>query len=408
VSGAAQCPGDDTAFLLQCRCQCQTSAHPFSSRNARPMDVLHLTPWFAEHAYAAGHWKACQAVALSLRELRLRTATRVLGPDESNILPPEIDASVRNVVVEYSWFPRIMAAIRRQYPQIRVHVRAHNAEAWHHLHRSGGALALTRPKALYGVWRLLARDSRCRQLGHTVLSISEWDSQHYWSWLPGGAPILDVPYFSPWPYLRPEVTPRPWAEREPLILCLPGARDAIGHEAAIGFYTLARRLSPLMSGWRFAITEGLVGSPQDGAPPSGVETIKNLVEPWDLLCRAKAVAVLTPLGFGAKTTVFDALAAGCHVLVHPKVAARLPQAARRHCIVADLASRADDLTLATEVSSEPVPNDVNSALRAQAARNLMVAMNSSNSAPQRSSPTSDATTVAGPSSREKGTRQLLP
>ena len=340
------------------------------------MNVLHLTPTFANR-YGAGHWKACQALDLSLRELGLTTRNSVFNADDGSgwgALLSGIDDSVRNVIVEYSWTPDLVAAIRLHCPKARIHVRAHNPEAWQHLHRSGGVLALARPKTVYGVFRLLTRDSRCRQTSDTVLSISEWDSRHYWSRLPGRAPIVDVPYFSPWPWLRPGVKPRPWRDRENLVLSLPGARDPIGHAAATGFYELARRLSPLLSGWCFGLTAGVFRPPRDAPPPSGITAITDLEEPWDLLCRAKAIAVLTPLGFGAKTTVFDALAAGCHVLVHPKVAARLPSTARRRCIVVDFASACDYVELAEEVRSEALPNEVNSALQAQAADNLRAAM----------------------------------
>jgi len=333
------------------------------------MDVLHLVPSYADRLYSAGHWKACQAVRLSLRDLGLEVASRVFEAEDGRDVLPALDDTVRDIVVEYSRTPELVAAIRRSCPRARIHVRAHNAEAWHHVHRSGGTLrVLARPRVFYGVCRLLERDSRCRRLGHAILSISEWDSRHYWSWLPGRARIVDVPYFSPWPDLRPEVSPWPWAKREAVMLCLPGARDAIGRAAAKGFYDLARGLSSRLAGWRFAISAGVFRSPDDEAPPPGIDHIRDLAEPWDLLCRVKAVAVLTPLGFGAKTTIFDALAAGCHVLVHPKLATHLPPAVAARCIAVEVSDSGE--ALATTLDSEPAPHDVNARMRGQAADGL--------------------------------------
>jgi hypothetical protein len=59
------------------------------------------------------------------------------------------------------------------------------------------------------------------------------------------------------------------------------------------------------------------------------------VDPWLELCRARAVALLTPLGFGTKTTVVDGLAAGCHVLVHPVLHRRLARSEREACTPLD-------------------------------------------------------------------------
>jgi len=339
------------------------------------MDILHLTPWYATGPRGAGHWKAVQAIQLSLRDLGREVTSRVLEADDGRDLPTDLDDSVRDVIVEYTRAPEVIAAIRRRCAGARVHVRAHNAEAWHHLHRGGGArAALASPRLLYGVCRLLERDSRCRRRSHTVLGISDWDNRHYWSRLPGRARIIDVPYFSPWPDLRPGVTPLPWAQRDSAILCLPGARDAIGRAGAAGFYALARMLSSHLEGWRFGITAGVIKSPRDEPPPAGVEVITDLIEPWDLLCRVKAVAVLTPLGFGAKTTIFDALAAGCHVLVHPKLAGRLPSVARGRCLVVDPTSAGDAGAIAAGLKAEPMVNDVNSRLRTQAGSGLRAAM----------------------------------
>ena len=77
-----------------------------------------------------------------------------------------------------------------------------------------------------------------------------------------------------------------------------------------------------------------------------------MAEPWEWLCNAKAVAVLSPLGYGSKTTATDALAAGCHVLVHPRQHARLPSAERALAMPVDPAS-ADDVRRAVACLAQP-------------------------------------------------------
>jgi hypothetical protein len=340
------------------------------------LDALHLVPAYAERLYGAGHWKACQAMTLSLKDLRRSAVTCIQESEDGSDLP-SFDGFGGDVIVEYSRSPEMVADVRRRWPRARVHVRAINAEAWQHVHRVGGlGPTLRSARTLYAVCRLLERDSRCRRLSATILSISEWDATHYWSWLPGAAPVLDVPYFSPWPDLRPSVQPRPWNERDSSIVCLPGAWDAIGRASAEGFYALARLLSAFLPGWRYRISAGVLEDVRPEVPPPGLELMTDLSEPWDLLCGTKAVAVLTPLGFGAKTTIYDALAAGCRVLVHPALAKRLPDAARRQCIVVD-PEHPEAEALADLLRREFPPNDVNTVLRERAAEGLATAFDQS-------------------------------
>ena len=119
---------------------------------------------------------------------------------------------------------------------------------------------------------------------------------------------------------------------------LSGIRDSSGRGHADGVTALARRAD--WSGGRFAVSAGLLEAHPDDWPRN-VERLGRLDEPWTRLCGTKAVAVLSPLGYGSKTTVTDALAAGCHVLVHPRQHERLPPDERALAIPVDPASAAD-------------------------------------------------------------------
>jgi len=201
-------------------------------------------------------------------------------------------------------------------------LRTVNAEAFQHWLRAGKDWTRLRglPRDVYGFVRLLWRDRRCAHLADALAGISPWDDARYWRCLAGRDKVFSAPYLCPWPVLLPTVLPRPWVEREDRIVCLAGARDVIGRAHLEGFAALARR--PEWTGWQFSASQGLIGDGHDDLPEN-VERLGCLDEPWSLLCRAKAVAVLSPVGYGFKTTIADALAAGCHVLVHPRQHARL-------------------------------------------------------------------------------------
>ncbi|MDH4195928.1 MAG: hypothetical protein OEW05_00815, partial [Candidatus Aminicenantes bacterium] len=288
-------------------------------------------------------------------------------------------SAVEQVIIEYSRSPDLVAHLRRRFPGLPVHVRAVNAEALQHLHRTAWTdwrPALSPIRAIYRIVRLLRDDVRCRRLSSGVLSISAWDSRHYWARLPGRAPVYDVPYVCPWPGLRPRSRPQPWTERRDAMICLAAARDSIGAGCVRGFCSLAVRLAAaeVLPHWRFQVSAGTYSRSQPDRLPEGVEPLSGLREPWDLLCGTRAAAVLTPLGYGAKTTVFDALAARCHVLVHPRLARRLPPEVRACCVEVDPQRPPDLPSLAAILHSEPRPNAVNESLRRMALANLQAAL----------------------------------
>jgi hypothetical protein len=49
----------------------------------------------------------------------------------------------------------------------------------------------------------------------------------------------------------------------------------------------------------------------------------------------KAVALLSPLGYGVKTTIIDALASGAQVLAHPSLVRRSPSLVRPFLLTLD-------------------------------------------------------------------------
>jgi hypothetical protein len=139
-----------------------------------------------------------------------------------------------------------------------------------------------------------------------------------------------------------------------------------------GFSLLADALSDFdgLRGWRFRVSPGVIPSRDETRFSSAVERMSFLDEPWDLLCEVKALAVLTPLGFGFKTTILDALAAGCHVLVHPALIKRLPDLVRKHCIEFDPDAMKCTDEIGARLLAAPKRHDVNREMREHALRGL--------------------------------------
>lgn len=310
-----------------------------------------VIPKKREGERGAGQWKDLQGIRQVLNLMGV--AWQEFAFDQSNgaELAERIGNAADTVIWYYSFWPEALETLSFRCPRVRLILRTVNAEALQHWLRAGKDWRRLRglPRDVYGFARLLWRDRRCVRAADALAGISSWDDAHYWHRLGGAGKTRCAPYVCPWPALLPDVKPLPWAERKNTIACLAGTRDVIGRGHIAGLAALARR--PELAGWRFVSSDGFMDASHDPLPEA-VERIGRIAEPWELLCRVKAVAVLSPLGHGYKTTVTDALAAGCQVLVHPRQHARLEPDDRNRAIPVDPES-ADDMRRAVEKLNQP-------------------------------------------------------
>jgi hypothetical protein len=341
--------------------------------------VVHLIERSVRGERCSGNWKDITSFNSTLREICLFREVIFEHSLSPSFLRECKHGQVTHVIVAYSKYPEVLAQIRKAAPATRLFVRAHNAEALQHWHRAEMSLSPTygNLRSAYGILRLLWRDTLNKRISDGILGISEWDNTAYWNRLPGRAKVYDVPYVSPWPgQFVQQQEHRAWLDRENVILCMPGGRDPIGRTMLNGFAQLASRLQRAheFKSWRYWVSPGVQSKPHDKSHLEVLELLSALDEPWNVLCSIKAVAVLTPLGFGFKTTIADALAAGCHVLVHPKLAQRLRPEVRSKCIVCDPENLSGTGALHARLSKDPGPSDVNEALKRRARRQLMGAL----------------------------------
>ncbi len=329
--------------------------------------IVHAVPSFINaYEYGAGNWKAVEANRLALQRAGLPSREVGFDGDKPATAIPQVPPDSRHLLIEYSAFPDLLIQLKRTHPPLRLHVRTHNAEPYQHFHRAtgNGLRDYANPRLWAKCLRLLWRDVRCRQAADTLLGISEWDNANYWRGLPGKALIRYLPYYSPWPYLRSGVEPQPWDLRKQAVVSLGGNFDPSGMANVRNLNTIATRLSQAVPNrWSFALTWWSQWHEQVPKVSAHVEVLRDCREPWDLLCQVRALAVLTPLGFGLKTTVVDGLAAGCHVIVHSQLAKRLPHRVRQLCLICDPSRDEDLVRLVDSLSTPPRSHNLNQQLR---------------------------------------------
>lgn len=321
-------------------CDCSASLTiPVDSR-AAVVHLVHAIPDFLTEG--AGNWKDI-ASRLQLwkslaatDEASFRATVVRFNPDRFESLIDAVPPDATDVLVEYSWWPELLERLRTTRPDLRLHVRTHNAEAFQHFARTGWIIwpPLAAARAYYGCLRLALRDSRCRRTVDALWGISPWDNVRYWNRLPGAAKVVDFPYFCPWPELIADCPRADWSDRPEAIVSMPGVTDRIGQSMIDGYAQFVRTSISRQShaNWRFTISKGLRGD-RNLPPDLPIDLLEEPLDPWKTLLNSRAIAVLGVRGFGLKTNVIDGIAAGCHVLVQPKLADRLPTEVVAQCIV---------------------------------------------------------------------------
>lgn len=300
------------------------------SQAAVNLTLLHIIP---DHVFlntSQGSYKDVSARVAQFETAHTEYMQVRVGSDSPDYV---IEEAVRlrpsRIFIEYSYFPRILEALRRLYPKATIAVRAHNIEPLQNISDRGISRFQQLPQTLYGSLRLLGADILVRRYADAVYAISDWEIDNYWKRIPGRAGLHWLPYCTP-----RSLVPERFDERRDLILCLPNSSvNRKTHDLVSRFCTFAELASHLRSDLKCAITQSPskwgLACPDEVAVLGFQENLKALMP------KVLAVAVLSPRGFGFKTTIMDAIAAGAWVLTAPKLLRRIPSRVKPCCIAVD-------------------------------------------------------------------------
>lgn len=269
-----------------------------------------------------------------------------------------------DIFVEFPLSWRALKALRKTAPDVRIHSRSENAELLHRLDWARASYGTPRQAA-----RLVVRaanntlnEVRVGQHSDVVLPISEWEARHYWPKLVKREKIRFLPYYLPDAYQLLPIDPSVRGQ-ENLCICLTSTRsNPLILDALRNFDLAVRGLSASVArGWTFAATGAVEDFPLDG------RVIRLGLMPTldDVLRRTRLVALLSDFGYGFKTKLLDAIAAGSRVAVTPKLWSRMPRSLDPWVLRVDLDEPGSFAAALEAATAHPPVGDPNRELREQ-------------------------------------------
>lgn len=278
-------------------------------------------------------------------------------------------AAYHTCIIETIMSPQAIRFLRSRAPNLVVMTRSINAELPHRFDwiRAGGfGSPLQWPSKAAFILSRFVRDYRCANASDYLLSISEWEVEHYWSKFTHSKKLACLPFYLPSFYVTESALP-PVKEDQCVCLMSTGQNPII-RDAAKKFALAVSTLGNRAPGWSFVITCNT--SEQSVAMPSRVASTSVLDDPYQLLGESRAMALLSSLGYGFKTKFLEAVMCKAYILIPRGLHRRLPVAMRPFCIEVDPRSAAS-FEDALNACHRPYPtSDPNEEFRRQAFQTL--------------------------------------
>ena len=293
-----------------------------------PPSILHLVPGHVDIRPGQGSHKDVSARRAFFAATGLKYHCVNFDAD----VPLQFGSSLAgirptHILIEYSYYPEVAAALRASYPDAFIAVRSHNIEPLQEWTLSDKDTLLKNLRNVYAFARLVYGDVRVARIVDHVFVISPSEAGRYWRWLGIGGRVSWLPYIPP-----TELEPSKASGARDVIACLPGgAQSRRTIDLVNRFSEFAQAAKN--AGWkcRFVVSGDIGKWPVKLTP--AVEAIGYVADLPALYSRLAAVAVLSPIGYGFKTTVADAIWNGAAVLVHPAIGTDLPEELKPSCVI---------------------------------------------------------------------------
>jgi hypothetical protein len=267
------------------------------------------------------------------------------------------------VLLEMTFSPGALKALRKRLPHGTLMVRSHNAELIHRYHWA----------CAQGVSRVAVRliGQAVKNCGLDILSgwrsdfvlpISKWEADFYWKKLIPGKKVKYVPFFMPEPYASE--LKQPGLKKNLCIHLGSSLNNPLISDATKNFIHAVRNIDSRCSQWEFCITGALPDC--NLKIPDRIQWLGLLPNPYIALRQAKAMALLSDFGMGFKTKVLEAVLARAFVILPTALYKRQPSEILPYCIPVNLNKKLSFLEALEKCNQDFPDGDPNSNLRRHA------------------------------------------
>lgn len=253
--------------------------------------------------------------------------------------------NLTHILFEHNRYPKSQIWIKQNHPQIKIIVRAHNAEFLHSVDKS---LAIFNQPFHSGLKRkikaliknnlrtikTLYLDVRTANNCDVLISCSAYETENYWKKIVYTDCCRTVGTFSVIDEL--EKTSEPAGKKNKLRVCMVGGSspsDFNDLSLSNFFCHLMKMSNETKENFDFSFsgkynTNPLISVPNCAHLKDGT-SFKRLMKSFDVL------VICTHLGRGIKTKILDAMACGKYVIIPSKVMHRLDPLLQKNCISYD-------------------------------------------------------------------------
>ncbi len=343
--------------------------------------ILHVVPdslLVSRHAYLGstkdirGRTDYFKVRGLNYEELYVEKRS---DPYLLSVLKGKDLSAYQSIFYELPLYPKSMAYVRQNYPNVRQIARSIAATFYHELQFfwieqvyskrpfSPRAYGHHLERLQYAV-RRLKLDYACGRQVDFILPIVEWERRNYWRYLLSPKRIFTLPYFLPDQYKTGIGAASPKKNQCVCMMSTTQAASPFLQDALYNFSKLVDQLGNDLPDWRFLVT-GELSNIQFGVAHRIQET-GFLETPFPTMAESRVLSMLSNYGMGFKTKLLDAILVQSYLLIPKKSYQQLPPEIKPFCIVVDLKS-AESFKQALEQSMNPLPNgDPNGVLKNQA------------------------------------------
>ena len=245
------------------------------------------------------------------------------------------------VLFEHTRWPRSIDFVKANFPNIRVIVRAHNAEFFHALDKIFAFVLLNDSrisirkiiiilKMLLDTLKSLYLDYKCANLCDIVFSCNETESRDYWKYLAPSTKIISVNTYTDSIFILKKIKHKKSKSDKIQILFVGSILPTYFNDHTLKILSKEISLADTQLAKKCNIKVTGKFSHDYFVANQKLQILGVVQDPYVEMNNADIIIILSPYGRGIKTRIYEALYLNKVVIVNKKIFERLPELLKKH------------------------------------------------------------------------------